>query len=358
LLKYFFFVFFCFSTFHAQLAISFLAQEGFIIPHTRDVEFVRYSRPQGFSLSLVRPASSSAYLLCRCYPRHVFSYMWFDYNNVVLGSGHHWFYGLESGFKLARNIFFTFSGNAGLHYGSRPYHPLHNPENSSYSFYLNGYLGVSAGIDWHHPSWAFNLRIIYHHISNGGIKEPNKGINWPVVSLGYSLRFSEKNTLHEESDSVNYVSFFCDKKIMFMTALYYSSRIISKGDKKRWGIYGLTWSAVRKTSLLHAWWGEGDIHLDKAVEEIARRNFRNESPVFVSVAAGHGFILGKFFFTQGAGIYLIRPAFLYPLWYHRWGLQYHFSDRFFVEIRLKAHLHIAHFLDARVGWKWNIKKNQ
>ena len=337
-----------------QFSLSFQVQGGFIIPHTKDVEYVRKSRPIGFSLSIIKPTSSSAYLICRCYPKHLLSYMWFNYDNKVLGQGHHLFYTLESGFRLNKKIFFVFSGSSGFHYGTKPYHPLKNPNNISYSMYVNGYLGASMGLDWTRKKSILFFRLTYHHISNGGIKDPNKGINWPVISIGYTWHLSDNNNNFKniQDTTTNYTTFFNENKQLRTFSCYYSSRIISKGDKKRWDVFGLAISYIKRLSQLSAGWIEGDMHIDKAVDEIIKRNSLNESPLFLSIASGHGFILGKFFFYQGIGFYGIRPVSLYPIWYHRWGLQYHWLSTFYTEIRLKAHYHIAHFLDLRVGVKF------
>lgn len=339
----------------SQWGIEASGDEGFIIPHSKDVEYVRYSRPYGTSISLIRNASDTVLSVCRCVPTHHFRYMFFNFNNSILGYSHILAYILEPQFRILKKINFSLVAGAGFSYNNQPYHPFHNPNNNSYSMYINGYLGLGGGIAFKpNDQWQLKLAFIYHHISNGGIRDPNKGINWPAGSVAYTYYFTSKK---RENPLVNSkgVNLFDSLRYFINTSVYGSGRIIDKGDKKRWAVYGLQMGFFRKTSSLSILYLEADVHRDHAVIEILKRKNIPQSGVYSSFAMGHGFLLGRFIFHQGIGFYIHRPVAIHPPWYHRWGLMFFINRHLFTEIRLKAHLHVAHFLDFRAGYTWFIK---
>ena len=69
----------------------------------------------------------------------------------------------------------------------------------------------------------------------------------------------------------------------------------------------------------------------------------------ISLALGHEFLLGRFLFSQQFGIYLYKPYRVGDDVYQRYGLVYRATDRFQVGINLKAHKHVADFLDIMLG---------
>lgn len=48
-------------------------------------------------------------------------------------------------------------------------------------------LGLNMKIDQHISG---KISAHYNHISNGGIKEPNKGVNWPAATLHVYYAFN------------------------------------------------------------------------------------------------------------------------------------------------------------------------
>lgn len=70
----------------------------------------------------------------------------------------------------------------------------------------------------------------------------------------------------------------------------------------------------------------------------------------ISLAIGHEFNLGEFLFSQQFGVYLYKP---YPIGadvYQRYGLVFRISSNVSTGISLKAHGHVADFIDFRIGW--------
>ncbi|MCX7729083.1 MAG: acyloxyacyl hydrolase [Bacteroidia bacterium] len=347
----------CFKTLLSQKLFEAGAalQGGFIIPHSRDVEYVRQSIPIGASVGLTFSSDVKKWGICNCIPTHHFGYIFFDYDNNILGKGNIVYYRLNPYFQISSRMFWGFQGAMGIALLNKPYHPLTNPNNISYSMYFNGYLGIGSVFKFIvNKKFSFVLELNYHHISNGGLKEPNKGINWPVLGLGgYYLFGKERNYYLSLKDSLNkYHPNQYIKTNNLLMNVYFSSRIIQKGDKKRWMIYGVSSEYFHNISKLSDLVIGIDYHYDDAINVISEVNKVSIKPDFFSVLVGHSLNLGHFHFSNQLGYYFIYPD-LYPYkvrFYHRWTLMYQINKRVLAGISLKAHLHIAHFMDFRISY--------
>ena len=163
-------------------------QHGFIFAHSEAVENTKGSNPTGVEVVLSwQRNDSTIWSLCNCYPRKGLLLSYYDYDNQVLGKSATAAYFLEPSYRLSKGAFFSFKGAAGFSYLTNPFDSLKNPGNMSYSTRINGYLLLGVGL-WFRlgRQWWLNTSANYQHESNGGLKEPNKGINWPTAGLATS----------------------------------------------------------------------------------------------------------------------------------------------------------------------------
>jgi hypothetical protein len=86
-------------------------------------------------------------------------------------------------------------------------------------------------------------------------------------------------------------------------------------------------------------------------------NTRNDvvgsGSVQIGVAVTNDFPLGKFHISQSFGYYAFQIVNQNFNFYQRYGLTYAITDNFLVGVALRAHGHVADFLDLRVGWQWS-----
>ena len=80
---------------------------------------------------------------------------------------------------------FTIRGGGGISYHNRIYDPVDNPLNMFFSSRISFPLYVAARFKYSINDKTFiTLSASYNHISNGGYKQPNKGMNFPTLALG------------------------------------------------------------------------------------------------------------------------------------------------------------------------------
>jgi len=335
-------------------SLSFNGNYGFIFAHSKDVENTSGSRPIGFSVEYSKlKFDSISYNYARCYPKTGFGLTYFNFDNRVLGHSLSANYFLEPSFALSRQTMFAPRGCVGLSFLTDPYHPVKNPNNNSYSLPVSVYLQVGLTIN-HKLSnrLGFNMSANYLHISNGGIKDPNKGINWMTCRIGLnyqinSIEFKKQCYVsNAKSHQINRAEF----------GLYSSSKIVAKGEKKRFFVPGVFIGYHIQINNLHSVGSVVDVHFDYS---LAEKQSRINEPLhyhFGSFAINHSFLLGRFNFWQQAGYYFIEPDERYTKWYHRWGLEYQLTKNISLGGSVKAHLQVAHFADLRLSYHISTKK--
>jgi hypothetical protein len=321
--------------------------QGFVLIHSRDLAPVRNSYPIGVELDWAwHKVSRAAWESCHCYPKlGVSTSFWHFDNPEVLGFGIANMFYIEPVFGAWNNLSFSIRAGFGISYKNRPYDATYNPLNFSYStnFAFPLQLGGSAHLRLH-SRWYLDVTAVYNHISNGGIREPNKGINWPTMALGVGRYLHRPEFFHHEKkhwradqtpDTRFDITFFTAFKEPESKLYLFSPGVELKYSRQMAHINALTagmeWMYDRATPY----------RLEEPGESVDAHK--------AGVAVGHEFLLGKFLFSQQIGFYLHQPHRDNDAFYQRYGLVYRATPRLSGGIAIKAHRHVADFLDFRVG---------
>jgi hypothetical protein len=323
-------------------------QHGFIFAHSQAVQNTKGSYPTGIeAIFSWQRNDSSIWALCNCYPRSGLLLAYYDYDNAILGKSITSAYFLEPVYKLNKNIHFSFRGSAGLSYLTNPFDSLRNPTNLSYSTTINPYLLLGVGL-WlrlnHH--WWLNTSVNYQHQSNGGFKEPNKGINWPTAGLTVSY---QQQARRYYTGIIAKEKFWVNAPIRWDIGLFgMAKRALNKnGKSSRLPLLGLSFQGSKQVGRLSALTAGIEIYRDAALRVRLKMDSIKASSVKAGIALGHEFILGKFLFSQRLGLYIFDQTPYYDQLYHRWGIHYRVNRSFGTGVNLQAHRHIADFVDLR-----------
>jgi hypothetical protein len=271
-----------------------------------------------------------------------------DYDDEVLGEGLTGMFYMEPVFGARHKVSFSVRAAFGLSYQNRPYDALDNPFNLSYSTYvafplqLGGNMHIRLG-----RQWLLDVTAVYNHFSNGGIREPNKGINWPSAALGVARYFQPpefenrvkrnwRDTREPEQrfDMAFFMAFQEPRSKLYL----FSPGIELKFSQQIARINALT----AGMEWMH---DNGDAYY---LEQAGR----DESPQKLGIAIGHEFIMGKTLFGQQFGVYLFNNGVQGADVYQRYNLGYRFTPKLSGGVALKAHGHVADFLDFRVVYSF------
>ncbi|WP_245905084.1 acyloxyacyl hydrolase [Pontibacter mucosus] len=326
---------------------------GFIIPHSDAIREVSYSHPRALELDLsLHFTSEKAWQYLQGYPRLGASFSYINFDNLqVLGDAYTFILYVEPFLSAHRRFSLSFRFGAGLSYQSNVYDSISNPQNQFYSTKIAFPLTANLmGNYILNDTWMLRAGGTYSHISNGGIRQPNKGINFPMATVGvdYALRPAD----FPERQQQKYSPQAPERYYLF--ALLGTGKDGRIDASEKFPLLGLTAYASQRVGRLSAlavgaeW--VADFSLKNELEE------KKEDTDFGrgAMLAGHEFYIGRFRFNQMLGIYVYSPHKARDPVYQRWGLEYHTARGLYFGINLKAHRHVADFLDVRVGWRFGV----
>ena len=217
---------------------------------------------------------------------------------------------------------------------------------------LSAYLSLGISTYWRlNPQWSLVFTGDYQHISNGGVRQPNKGINWPTASIGVDYTFQPltwaRPTRHNQNRDWRSQP---PRRDLY---LFGGVQNVSAGESSQFPIVGggIAWSKqVTRISSLSA---GAETHADFALrEQLERDSLAQLSHVRAGVLVGHEFLLGKIVFSQQLGVYAFQQTPYYPRLYQRWGLLYRLNPSLSAGFNLKTHGHIANFWELRLVKHW------
>lgn len=321
---------------------------GSVLIHSRELRPIEDSYPLGVELDFAwHKISQKAWESCMCYPKLGMALTFWDYDNPdVLGQGITGLFYIEPFFNTRGRVNYSVRMGFGLSYQNSPYDPIDNPNNLSYSTYWAFPLQLGGSVHYRiAPRWMLDGTVVYNHFSNGGVRKPNKGINWPSLGLGFSYYLEEfefkqraevdwrkKGPPQKRLDFTLFLSYEEPRENLF---------VFSPGLEVKWS---------RQFARLNAYTLGGEFMYDNGTGYVLDQEGDNTSPVKAGLAAGHEFLLGRFLFSQQFGVYLSNPNPEHPGVYQRYGLVFRVNKTLSAGISLKAHGHVANFLDARIGF--------
>ncbi|MFD2247832.1 acyloxyacyl hydrolase [Pontibacter ruber] len=323
---------------------------GFIIPHSEDIRSISDSNPWGVALELsFHFTDSAAWQYLQAYPRLGATFAFYNFDNPdVLGNAFAFILYVEPFLAAHKKFNFSFRLGAGLAYLNNVYDPVTNPDNLFYSTKISFPL-VANLLGNYRLNEHLLLRAggTYNHMSNGGIRQPNKGINFPSATLGidYALQMASFPRRQPPKAST------LPRTRHYLFALLGTLKDRKDIPSDKLPLVGATAYASQKISRLSALTAGAEWVADYTLKEELKDQGEEKDFQRGALLAGHEFQIGRFRFSQQLGVYVYAPEPARDPVYQRWGLEYHTSGKVFAGINLKAHRHVADFLDVRVGLK-------
>ncbi|MBW2938503.1 acyloxyacyl hydrolase [Aureisphaera sp. CAU 1614] len=325
---------------------------GFLINHSSSLRELGNSNPYALGVDWGKMLlSPKAWEFCSCFPKLGVSLTYWNWDNPdALGHGLLAIAYAEPHFGTQNRLNYFFRMGLGAAYMTHPYDVEENPLNLSYSTRLNFPLLVGAGVNYRlSNSWNLRLLAKYNHLSNGGISSPNKGLNFPTLSLGVSKSlapinfpdFNQNGKREAPEDKA---------RLSFTHFSGWSNATV--GGKDKFYVLGFAFNYSRWMVGRSALTGGTEWVYDYSRREQIALEGRDDSFLKAAVLLGHEFWLGRVTFGQQLGVYYFNKYRINDDVYQRYVLTYDFSKRIFGGISLKAHRHVADFFDFRVGYRF------
>ena len=334
---------------------------GSIYAHSIDIKNTAGARPRGFSFEIAnRAVDTATWNRYGCYPTSGIMFSYVDLNTPILGSSYTAAYIFEPTFRLNNRMDLFIKTRIGLSYLTTPHDSIKNQTNNTYSTYVNFFTALGVGVTYNlnkHYSAVFAAN--FFHNSNGGFREPNRGLNYPNISAG--IRYSVESNVSPKFRRIKDTTWKADKW-NYDAFVYYSPKegYDTEWQRERKYLLGAGFQTSYRVSGINAITGSAEVYYDDAIGSIKKNLGDNSSNVFVGAMIGNEFIFRKIMFSQQLGFYLYKNTdsytdiYLQPfgLIYHRWGLRYRLQQHWYIGFNFLVHGHVADFIDGRLVYRF------
>jgi hypothetical protein len=334
----------------AAINIGLTGHTGFILPHSQEIREISNSNPWGIEADVsLHFTNERAWRYLQVYPRLGAALAYYNFDNPeILGNAYTLLLYAEPFLSAHRRFSISFRFGAGLAYMDNIYHPETNPDNLFYSTAISFPLEISLLGNYRlSERWMLRAGGTYKHISNGGLRQPNKGINFPSATLGlnYTLQPASFPERHLTEDMLE------QHEREYLVAVFGTAKDRRDEPSRKLPLVGVAAYVSQPIGRISALTGGAEWIADYTLRKHLRDQEDDRSFQRGALLAGHELRIGSVRFSQQLGVYLYSPYKARDPVYQRWGLEYHTGGRMFYGINLKAHRHVADFLDFRVGVK-------
>lgn len=326
---------------------------GLIIPHRDTLKEIASSTPRGIQVEISRfNISEKSWQSCNCYARTGFSFAIFDYGNQnKLGQSYNLKFFLEPLININSKILLSYRAGMAISYLNRTYNEQTNPENLFYSSPISYMLLLSLNLNYKiNDEFNLNTGVFYNHISNGGMRQPNLGMNFPTLSLGVDYIINpqkEKLVKYRKTDSLSKNNFFYFRIPFSIKTVDAMDTTFEEAQK---AVSGIELGYQHQFTKLNAVILGMEVLYDGSWKERNERWNSNFDHRTINLLLGHSFVLGRFNFIQQLGFYAYKD---FPntnsRFYQRYALYYNLLDYLHLGFSLKSHLEVAEIMDVRIG---------
>lgn len=257
---------------------------------------------------------------------------------------------LDNALTKGRKGSLRFSIGTGLVYSTRYYIPEVNEGNmaigSRYCFALRGNLRYELALS---EKLLLNLNLAFRHFSNGGLNQPNNGMNFPLVGMGIRYQPREVRFLPLQDT----ISAF-DRKIRLNVKLSSGRKEVLRMDEKH-PVHSLSVYASRRLSPINAVMVGADAFHDSALRQEYLTNHLTPpegvlDPRMVGLTLGHELYFGKMSFVFQYGRYVYKPyKEIFKDYYQRYGLKFLVTRHLSTSAMLVAHSGSANVIEWGLG---------
>ncbi|MFC2115021.1 acyloxyacyl hydrolase [Bacteroidota bacterium] len=327
---------------------------GFIIPHSRAIAAISNSNPWGIETDLAwHLMRERIWKHCYCYPRTGFSLSYFNFNfPEVLGHSVTLYPYIEPFILPQNKLNFSFRFGMGPALVNKIYDEKTNPDNFFFSDNLSFIVALNLAVNYRFNN-RVNTRVAfnYNHISNGGLKEPNVGMNFPTLNAGFDYSFTEVGFPVRTKDTMRVL--YTDK-FWFDAYLLGTVKNAEKGEDYSYPVFGAGIYYNYLVGRIFALNAGTEWVSDYSVKEKIRRLYINDPEAApdhnrAAVLVGFDLLFGRFSFIHQWGVYYYVPYPARQRVYQRYGLNLRFTNRIYFGINIKSHAHVADLMDARLG---------
>lgn len=270
-------------------------------------------------------------------------------NNEILGKA----FGLGGGIYLP--FFRKNQWSLGTHLNAvlavvtKPYDVETNPKNNAIGSYVNGLFKIGLRVEKRINQHAFGLNIGITHLSNGAIRLPNLGLNFPLLGLHYTYYFAPVNTLETPTDERVGQPL---KSWQFFTQIIGSSNQIYPTGGNNYGVVAVSNYFHYKIERKFTVEGGIDVSYSQSLIKQVEGEWDRAKNLRVGIYAGYVLPIHRFEFYVGMGGYAYDRLNANGRWFHKFGTRFQIYDFIWANISIKSHWFKADYFEYGLSFRW------
>ena len=343
---------------------------GFLMAHRSAMaHLVRYGT-YGFELGYIKHLQSSA---ADQWYRHPAIGLSLEFRNFgydeVLGQAISASYFFDHPIFQSPDFFVDFQYGTGLGYLTKIYDLEDNLTNNAIGSHFNARITLKFLFTKYFNNYSLGGGVEISHFSNGAITFPNLGLNTPSIFLHLGFLQNKRKSVEEAQiitkDSLPICGHAVPKHKRIRLAInqvtiasIFAIKQVRANPNlpKRYPVFGLRATYKRRFSKKWSWEGSIDLlHNEANLFVYPDSTFVRSDVMQVGLYAGASYQFYKSQVVMGLGYYvrdIIEPL---GSFYNTIGYRYHFTDRWFGLMSIRANLGKADFFEFGVGyniWGW------
>lgn len=292
--------------------------------------------------------SQQTWNYCNCYTRNGLSVGYINFDNPSKLGQAFTFSAFTEPVLILRNRFsLSARGNAGFAFLNNVYDSVSNKESIFFSTKLSYYLALGLNASYQlNKDFKLTVSGQFNHISNGGRRDPNEGLNFPSVNLGLSYSINPQKLERRPIEK------FTDKSWSIIVHTFGGQRIAQatsiRPEAKRL-VSGINIGLIKRIGRLNALGAGGEIYYDGINSVTQQRTGHILQTTVGGVSIQHYLFLGKLLFGQQFAWYVTSNTGYEKNTYQRYFLEYEVVKYWYAGVSLKAHADQSDYLAISVG---------
>ena len=326
---------------------------GNVLIHTNAVENIRGAKPFGISIEASKQQiDQTSFNKSSAYARFGWQLIYYNFNTPILGNGTIINYFLQPIYRLTNRVQFGFRASIGAAYLNSPYNAETHPENQNYSSQIVPYMHLGAAVGYRISNHlTVELNTNFHHLSNGNLTQPNKGLNY--TTTGLSFVYNPANNFLPKYHAIKNRYWLYQKPWVDLGIFYVPPQAYyNKWQVKRHFVVGATAQISKQVGRTNALLIGGEAYFNSISGDDGSKFLNNNSAILGGFFIGHEFLLNRIIFSQNIGLYVTPHPSYNSNMYFRLGLRYKLDSHWQIGANLKAHSDEADFFDMRVLYRF------
>lgn len=335
-------------------SVTLMGHYGIIIPHSKHISHFSGTRPYGIELSLGNlKTTEESWQVFNSFWNRGLSLGYFNFRNPEITGGAFMLTSYAEPYIVrSEKLDLTVRLGAGLSYHTRIYDSIGNPGNKFFATRISFPIYVAARLNYElKPGVWLNFAANYNHISNGGIRQPNLGMNFPTISAGLQYYASGSPDLLKSYESDVQI----ENGISFVAQFLAGYKVVDEAPpfpEKGALAYGFHLRAARQLTKFYSLNAGGEIIFDGAIRERIRREGKSTDYKRIAATAGQEFLFGRTALTQYFGFYIYSPYKAFRNIYQKYELSIRMTPELSAGVFLKAHLYVAELMGFQISYNW------